>query len=127
MEIGDRIKLLRKTLNLSQTAVAKRIDIANASLSQLENNITKPSLNTIRELGVAYNVNANWLLTGEGEMFTEEFAAKVDSDFQKSVDWMIEFCQKVRKGEIEQTPEIEEILKSIAKITKIASDKGGSK
>lgn len=124
---GKRLSKFRKFLELSQKEFADRLNVHQVTIARYETNKIKPTSEFMERLVDVYNINANWLLTGKGEMFTEEYSAKVDADFQESLDWMIEFCHKVESGEIEQTLEVEETLKSIAKITKIATKQGGSK
>ena len=124
---GKRLSMFRKHLELSQQEFADRLKVHQVTVARYETNKIKPTSEFMQKLVAVYNINANWLLTGAGEMFTEEYAAKVDADFQESLDWMIEFCRKVADGEIEQTPEIEETLKSMTKIIKLTTDKGGSK
>ena len=46
MEIGKKIKELRNTLNLSQEELASRCDLTKGYISQLENNLTSPSIVT---------------------------------------------------------------------------------
>jgi len=70
--IGKRLKSIRTALNLTLTAFAKSLKIGKSSLSKLENELTVPSTQTYISLMKRYNVNANWLLTGDGEMFITE-------------------------------------------------------
>ena len=79
--MNERLKLLRKTLKLSQDAFAERIGMKGSSISLLESggrNITEPVIKSIcRE----YNVDYIWLTTGDGEMFVE-----TDDDFIERID-----------------------------------------
>lgn len=69
--MNNRLKQLRKELNLNQEEFGKRLGLTKASISRLEsgtNNITEQTFISIcRE----FNVNEEWLRTGEGEMFNE--------------------------------------------------------
>ena len=83
--MNERLKLLRKTLKLSQDAFAERIGMKGSSISLLEKgrenggrNITEPVIKAIcRE----FNVDYIWLTTGDGEMFIDS-----DDDFIERID-----------------------------------------
>ena len=65
-DFGKRIKAARKHAKLTQTDLAEKIDIAQASLSHLENSAFS-SAHTV-QIATACGVSAHWLATGEGEM-----------------------------------------------------------
>ena len=73
MTIGERIKALRKALNLSAEKFGEQIGITKSSVSRMENGINEPSDATIMLiLKTSWNgqyVNETWLRTGEGNMF----------------------------------------------------------
>lgn len=69
--IGSRVKAVRKVLNLTTTKFGERIGIKNPSVSMIETGKSNPSDRTILSICREFNVNENWLRTGEGEMFTE--------------------------------------------------------
>ena len=121
IELCNRVAKVRKMLDLTQVEFANKTSASRSLIAQIEKHHSEPSKKLISNIVMNLNINANWLLTGKGEMFTEEYTAKVDADFQESLDWMIEFCRSVADGEIEQTPEIEETLKIITKITKLVT------
>lgn len=121
MSINERVKMLRKQLNLTLEKFGEKISIKKNSLSQIEsgkNNLTDRNIILICE---TFNVNEHWLRTGEGEMFRkqseeEEIASymgkllnnsNVNADFQKRFikalsklsleDWKIieKFCDQL--------------------------------
>ena len=65
--IGSRIKAVRKALNLTTTKFGERIGIKNPSVSMIETGKSNPSDRTILSICREFNVNENWLRTGEGE------------------------------------------------------------
>lgn len=72
MSINDNIKKLRdEYLNLSQKEFADKIDIKRNSVSLLETGRRNPSDRTISDICAVFNVNENWLKTGEGSVFNE--------------------------------------------------------
>lgn len=52
MEFGQKIKLVRNVLNLSQENLAKELNVSFATINRLENGKTLPSYKTIKNFGV---------------------------------------------------------------------------
>ncbi len=50
MEIGLKIKNLRQTKNLTQEELANRCELTKGYISQLENDLTSPSIETLKDL-----------------------------------------------------------------------------
>jgi transcriptional regulator with XRE-family HTH domain len=67
-DVGLRIKKLREQLNLTQTEFSDKICVKQANLSHIENKGTKISLEIINKIISNFNINPEWLLTGDGEM-----------------------------------------------------------
>ena len=98
MTINERIKQLRKSLGLSQAEFGKNIGVSRDVINNLDRSesAVEPKPLMIEHICSVYNVNPNWLIHGEGEMFRtpsvdEELAAFVaevisdDNDFKKRV------------------------------------------
>ncbi len=82
MKIGNRIYELRKSLKLTQTDFAAAVNISRSNLSNIEGDKFKITDRFIADVCREYNVNKEWLTTGDGEMFRdatreEEIAAFV--------------------------------------------------
>ncbi len=102
--MNERIKNLRKALNLTQAEFSSRIGLTNAAISKVESGDRNISNQAIISICREFNVDEYWLRTGEGEMFVkvsedEEMAAYVghvlggrDSDLQRSI---ISFMSKL--------------------------------
>ena len=69
--IDYRIKLLRKTLNLSMEKFGEKIGLTKASISKIESGITPLTEKNIKLMCSIYNVDYFWLTEGTGEMFIE--------------------------------------------------------
>ena len=65
----ERIKQLRKELNLNQTEFAKRINRSQGVFSQYELGVREVTDRTVIDICREFNVNEEWLRTGEGLMF----------------------------------------------------------
>ena len=69
VNIGDRIKKVRRDLNMTQTEFANRIGSMQNTITRYETNNRNPSASVIALICKEFNVNEEWLRTGEGEMF----------------------------------------------------------
>lgn len=71
MNINSRIKKIRIELKLSQTEFAKALGVTQPSLSDIEKGkTTNIDERNIKLICKEFNVNEEWLRTGEGEMFS---------------------------------------------------------
>lgn len=67
----DRLKKLRKELDLTQQAFADKIGMKQNTIAQYEMGRTTPSDAIIFSICREFGVDENWLRTGEGKMFEE--------------------------------------------------------
>lgn len=79
--MNERLKLLRKTLKLSQDAFAERIGMKGSSISLLESGGRNITEQVIKSICREFNVDYIWLITGDGEMFVD-----TDDDFIERID-----------------------------------------
>lgn len=63
--MGERIKTLRKSIDISQREFSKRINISQGSLSDIEKGRNKPSIETLISISTMFNVSLDWLINGE--------------------------------------------------------------
>lgn len=92
--MNERIKELRKELNLTLEKFGERLGIQKATLSKIENGTVSITERNIAAICREFNVNENWLRTGEGDIHIQiseedelmQWAGKVlskqSSDFQ---------------------------------------------
>jgi len=71
MGIGKRIRSYRKEKGLKVKELAQIIGISQGSLSDIENEKTKPSADTLSSIVRNTDINPYWLLTGKGPMLKE--------------------------------------------------------
>lgn len=69
--ISERFKQLRYELGKSQTEFGAGIGVSRSVINNIERGVTEPSDVFLNHLCVVYNVNREWLETGEGEMFNK--------------------------------------------------------
>ena len=68
MTIGKRIKSYRLKKNLKATELSEKIGISQGTLSDIENDKTKPSADTLSLIIRHTDINPTWLLTGRGQI-----------------------------------------------------------
>ena len=79
MTIHERIKEVRLIIGFTQSKFAERIAISTSYLAEIEH-ATKAVNDRIIKLVVAeFDVNGNWLRTGEGEMFNNDIDILVNT------------------------------------------------
>ena len=118
-EIGKRIKQIRKdNLKMTQEAFGKSIGIASNTITSYENGSRTPSDQTILSICREYNVNENWLRSGEGEMFNdlskgEEVANLVAKAIKNNDEFVINTFIALGKLEPKDWEIIKEYIKTI--------------
>lgn len=71
MSIGERIRALRKHLNMNQNDLGNKIGLASNTITNYETGRRNPSNQVLELICREFNVSENWLRTGEGQMFVE--------------------------------------------------------
>jgi len=84
-DICQRVVNLREFLGLKQSAFAIALDIKRPTLAGYEKGTFPPSTDFLIKIREMHNVNIDWLLTGNGEMFLEN-TEKSLANTQKSGD-----------------------------------------
>lgn len=69
--MNERLKKLRKTLELTQQEFADKLRVPRNTIGGYEVGKSNPSDAAVNNICNTFNVNENWLRTGEGEMFIE--------------------------------------------------------
>ncbi len=78
MTIGNRIKTLRKALNLSQVAFGKNLGVSRDVINNAELERATISQLFIKAISSEYNINEEWLISGKGKMFKETNESLLD-------------------------------------------------
>ncbi|MFI5252006.1 MAG: helix-turn-helix domain-containing protein [Bacteroidota bacterium] len=68
--IGERIKQARMNKEIDQIQLAERVGVVARTLQRWEKGEQVPGGDDLMELAQATSVRAEWLLTGEGEMYS---------------------------------------------------------
>ena len=97
--MNERIFEIRKSLNLSQKDFGNKIGLQPSSLSDIERGKAPITERTIIAICSKFNVNEQWLRTGQGIMFLE-YDKKHDeffSVFQNLKDPLQDFLIRIAK------------------------------
>ena len=89
-DLAQRIRLIRRELGLSQAELADKLDVDASLISRWEKGDRAPDKLQLAALSRALEVHAQWLVTGEGEVFMTEHeilveklkAGELSGDFQ---------------------------------------------
>ena len=72
MNIGERVKEVRKTLNLTQEEFGEKLCVTKQAISKLENGENKITEQMAKAICREYNVNYEWLVNGTGDMLISD-------------------------------------------------------
>ena len=71
MEISEQLKSIRKEKCLTQQELANQLEVSTATIASVENGSRDMPKALMKSLVKKFGIDANWLLTGEGEMFKQ--------------------------------------------------------
>ena len=91
MNIANRLKTAIKQLNLNYKDFSKQTNISYTTLLQYLSNKREPNSENLQKIVCHLNINLNWLLTGEGEMFKSDSVSET-----KNIGMPSEFIEKLK-------------------------------
>lgn len=98
MEIGLKIKELRVLKGLTQEELADRSELSKGFISQLERNLTSPSIATLIDILQCLGTNINDFFaetTDEQVVFKKtDYFIKSDTELLNTIEWIIPNAQK---------------------------------
>ncbi|HBG01223.1 MAG TPA: Cro/Cl family transcriptional regulator [Firmicutes bacterium] len=98
MKIGEKIRLLRIQHNLTQEELADRSELTKGFISQVERELTSPSIATLVDILEALGTNLQDFFNHkipEKVVFTKnDVAVKSDSELKSEIHWLVPNAQK---------------------------------
>ena len=99
MEIGSKIKELRMKNGLTQEELADRSELSKGFISQLENDVTSPSISTLEDILQCLGMTLSEFFAEVPQppqiVFGEEdYFEKEDAELQTFTQWIIPNAQK---------------------------------
>jgi SOS-response transcriptional repressor LexA len=76
MTNSDRLRIIRETIGVNQSEFARTLGVAPSFISGIERNVKEVSRELLQKILEKYQVNINFLLSGEGEMFLSKSAER---------------------------------------------------
>ena len=81
----SKLKQIRKAVGLNQTEFGEKIGVKQATVAAYECGARNPLDTVIKSICREFDVNENWLRTGEGEMFRKLTRDEQIADFVADV------------------------------------------
>ena len=113
----ERIKSLREELHLTQKEFGEKIGITNTAVSKLEKKERTASDRVIRDICREFNVNEEWLRTGQGEIFILD----TDTDFlygkalKRNNNFQMRLLNAILQLDDEELETIEKLVEKLQK------------
>lgn len=98
IDIGSRIKDLRVANGLTQEELADRTELSKGFISQLERDLTSPSISTLEDILQCLGVTiAEFFADGKDEQLVfgeDDYFEKEDTELDNKIEWIIPNAQK---------------------------------
>ena len=99
MDIGSKIRELRILNGLTQEELADRSELSKGFISQLENDVTSPSISTLEDILQCLGMTISEFFSKDYEppqtVFGEEdYFEKIDEELGNTTNWIIPNAQK---------------------------------
>lgn len=121
MSQGQRVRMLRKELDLTLEKFAKPLGVGKTAISNIENESRNLTDQMIISICREYNVNEEWLRSGEGEPFKrlskeEEIASYVEDLLSDGTENpLYEIILDIMRTYSELTPKSQEVLRDFSR------------
>ena len=101
MNIGQKVRELRIAKNLTQEELADRSELSKGFISQLERDLTSPSIATLVDILQCLGTNLNEFFSDDEEeqvvFGDEDYFEKKDTDLKNTIEWIIPNAQRNMK------------------------------
>ncbi|OQB24488.1 MAG: HTH-type transcriptional regulator PuuR [Firmicutes bacterium ADurb.Bin182] len=98
MDIGEKIKRLRLKHGLTQEELAARTELSKGFISQLERNLTSPSIATLLDMLEALGTNISDFFSEQQDekvvFGSEDMFIKEEPESGRSIRWLVTSAQK---------------------------------
>lgn len=98
MNIGEKIKELRMLNGFTQEELADRSELSKGFISQIERNLTSPSIATLLDILQCLGTNVSEFFNESDEEQTvfskNDYFVKKDSELKNEISWIIPNAQK---------------------------------
>ena len=103
MTQGERVRILRKELSLSQEIFGKKLSVRKTAISKIERGENCLTDRMLKSICREFNVNDEWLRSGKGDMFlpiedeVAEIVSRLLEDSNPFYDLILDIMQAFDK------------------------------
>lgn len=98
MKIGNKLKELRVAKNLTQEELADRAELSKGFISQLERDLTSPSIATLVDILQCLGTDLQEFFADTSEeqivFRDQDYFEKIDTELKNKIEWIIPNAQK---------------------------------
>lgn len=98
MDIGYKIKELRVAKGLTQEELADRAELSKGFISQLERDLTSPSISTLEDILLCLGISVADFFTEDADeqiVFKfDDYFEKIDQELKNKIEWIVPSAQK---------------------------------
>jgi transcriptional regulator with XRE-family HTH domain len=98
VDLGKKIRELRLANDLTQEELANRVELTKGYISQLENNLTSPSINTLYSILEVLGTDVHEFFSLENDVVItykeEDYYSKEDNVLKNEIFWIVPNAQK---------------------------------
>jgi transcriptional regulator with XRE-family HTH domain len=98
MDIGERLKALRIELGLTQEELADRAELSKGFISQMERDLTSPSIATLEDVLTCLGTDLNTFFSEQERpqvVFSDEdYFVTEEEDMKHTIEWIVPNSQK---------------------------------
>ena len=122
MTENERIKQVRKSLNLTLAVFGQSIGITSAAMSKVENGKRSVTEQVRKAVCREFGVSETWMLTGDGEMFENDVAHELDAAVKRYhltqkdrvlIEKFMELPPDIRNGILEYIERVSDSLRQM--------------
>ena len=110
--LNERIRLLRKELNLTLKQLGERLGVSDAAISRIENGNRNITEQMIKSICREFSISEDWLRTGEGDMYEpiEDETAVIVSELLEESNPFYDIIKGIMKTYLELDEKSKKVL-----------------
>ena len=108
--VEQNIKVLRKTLGLSQAAFGEKLGVSRDVIGNIEYGRVKPKDVFLNHICAVFNVRGEWLRTGAGDVFDAD--ERLSRDVKEAVSLFSSLNPKLQKYALQQLKGLLEVQRA---------------
>lgn len=110
--LNNRIKELRKTMNMSQQDIEKRIGYSQSMIARWEKGLAEPTLPALKELAKCFNCTIDYIAGIESE---DGIIVVSGNELSKDEEHLIEILRQLNPADKDMVYRVAEMAYDVAK------------